>query len=189
MKMKLLLISIVTMLFITGCNIVSTSTTEIEDENIAYEFHMTNAFDSRFDLDLENRFIMTGENIEVRGTPDYSSSVNRVLSYQMVDVYAAAYVEDGKWVLIGFNARDTEHDNIGWVRVDDLMEYNEENYHLLRYPVTIREGCVDLQDGKKIEWNGPFWVTYLDGYAEISQEGGWFRYVGSDQIIYPPFEK
>lgn len=189
MKMKLLLLGLGIMLFINGCSTVCTSSNQKEDENIEYEFHMTNAFGSGFELDLENRFIMTGENVEVRGIPDSHAGVNRVLSYQMVDVYAAAYVQEGEWVLIGFNAIDAEHDNIGWVRVDDLMEYNEENYHLLRYPVTIKEGCVDFKNGTLIKWNGPFWVTYMDGYAEISEEGGLFHNVEPDQIIYPPFEK
>lgn len=159
------------------------------DFSTAYEFHMTNAMDSDLEFDLENRYIMTKEEVEVRGIPDFSASVNRVVSYQIVDVYAVAYVESGKWALIGFDPFDAAHDNIGWVPVEALMEYSEENYQLLNYPVTIQEGCVDLKSGELIVENGPFRVKYMDGSAEISDVGSWSRTVSVEQIIYPPFEK
>ena len=163
---------------------------EIEgDFSAEYEIHMTNALDSELEFDLENRYIMTKEEVEVRGIPDFSASVNRVVSYQIVDVYAVTYVEDGKWALIGFDPFDAAHDNIGWVPVEDLMEYSEENYQLLNYPVTIQEGCVDLKSGELIVENGPFRVKYMDGSAEISDVGSWSRMIAVDQIVYPPFEK
>lgn len=153
-----------------------------------FELHMTNAFDSDFELDYKNCYIMTAENTDVRGIPREYGAVNRTLSYQMVDVYAATYADDGKWVLIGFFCFDSAHDNMGWVKVSDLMEYNEENYLLLTYPVQVTEDCIDLNTGEPVQRDA-FEVHYIEDYAEILREGGRSYRVSPDDIIYPGFVK
>lgn len=152
-----------------------------EDENV---IHMSSA---NTGLDLENRYIMTGKEVEVRDRPRQSGYVLRTLSYQVVDVSAATYDYEGDiWVIVSFFCFDSASDNMGWVKLTDLMEYTEENYQLLRYPVKVREGCVDLETGEPVEWDA-FAVDYVDGYAIVGREGGRSYKVSPSDIIYPEF--
>ncbi len=188
MKVRLLLLIIGINLSLVSCGSNEVVNASKVDEDNSFEFHMTDAFDSNFELDIKNRYIMTSKEVEVRGIPDDMAEVNRVLSYQMVNVLAAAYVRDGKWALISFFCFDAAYDNIGWVRVSDLMEYKEDNYQLLRYPVTLKEGSIDLETGEIVELTQVS-VDYIDDYAIVRAEGGRSHEVDPDSIIYPPFEK
>ena len=149
------------------------------------EIHMSSAI-SNTGLDLESRYIMAGKDVDVRDRPRQSGYVLRNLSYQMVNVGAASYSDDGIWVLVSFFCFDSSQDNMGWVKVTDLMEYTEENYQLLRYPVKVREGCVDIETGEPVEWD-TFMVNYVDDYAIVSREGGRSYKVLPSEIIYPEF--
>ena len=156
------------------------------------EFHMTNALDSRLELDIDNRHIMTLEEVEVRGIPTTSATVNRTVTYQIVDVYAVVYGEnygeDDRWALIGFNPFDAAHDNIGWVKLSDLAEYTEENRELLYYPVQLTEDCKDIETGELINWTRAA-VEYTEDYAIISAEGGRSHKVKKECIVYPEYTK
>lgn len=154
-----------------------------------FEFHMTNGDTSDLKLDYRNRKIMTTENVEVRGIPREYGAVNQVLSYQMVTVHAVVYGEgEERWALVSFFCFDAAYDDIGWVEISDLIEYTEENYRLLRYPVQVREGCVDLDTGETVRWDA-FCVDYYEDYAVVGREGGRDYRVSVDDILYPDFTK
>lgn len=158
-------------------------------ESVNLEFHMTNAMDSNFELDIKNKRIMVLNEVGVRGIPSEAAKINRTLSYQLIDVLAAVYAEDNeKWALISFFCFDATYDDIGWVKVSDLAEYSEKNYHLLRYPVSLTDDCVDLQTGEIVKWDAVA-VEYIDNYAHVFAEGGWSHNVSTDSIVYPPFKK
>lgn len=154
-----------------------------------FEFHMVNGDTSDLKLDYRNRKIMTAENVEVRGIPCRYAAVNQELSYKMVTVHAVVYgAEDEMWALVSFFCFDAAYDDIGWVEVSDLLEYTEENYRLLRYPVQVKEGCVDLDTGEPVEWDA-FCVDYYEDYAVLGREGGRSYRVSPDDIIYPDITK
>ena len=74
---------------------------------------MTSAFDSEFELDYQNHYIMALKDVEVKGIPIDSIEPNRVLDYELVRVHAAVYAENEKWVLVSYFTFDGG-DNIGW---------------------------------------------------------------------------
>ena len=76
---------------------------------------MTNAFNSDFELDYQNYYIMALKDVEVRGVPIDSIEPNRVLNYELVGVHAAVYAENEKWVLVSYYTFDGS-DDIGWVK-------------------------------------------------------------------------
>ena len=168
--------------------LVEDDSTKIED----IEFHMVNALDSELELDIDNRHIMALEEVEVRGIPTISAAVNRIVTYQIVNVYAVIYGEnygeDDRWALIGFNCFDAAHDNIGWVKLSDLTEYTEENRELLYYPVYLSEDCKDIETGEQINWTKAA-VEYTEDYAIISAEGGSTHKVKKECIVYPEYTK
>lgn len=153
-----------------------------------FEFHMTTVPITELEIDYIDKKIMTAENVDVRGIPCEYGAVNRTLSYEMVKVYAAVYRDDGIWALICASNFDSALDDAGWVKISDLMEYTEDNYRLLRYPVQVREGCVDLDTGEPVEWDA-FCVDYIGDCAEVSREGGRSYRVSPDDIVYPGFMK
>ena len=165
---------------------------EVQVSTEPIEFHMVNALDSRLELDIDNRHIMTLEEVEVRGIPTTAATVNRTVTYQIVDVYAVAYAEnygeDDRWALIGFNPFDAAHDNIGWVKLIDLTEYTEENRDLLTYPIQLTEDCKDIETGELINWTRAA-VEYAEDYAIISSEGGRSHKVKKECIVYPEYTK
>ena len=168
----------------------------MEDNSV--DFHMTAVSkwilenEYGLDFDIYSSQIITSDNVEVRGLPNNAAKVNQLLFGQMVKVCAVVTWagDDNFWVLIEFNPFDAMYDNIGWVKLSDLMEYKEETKHLLRYPVTLKEGTVSLETGEVTRMNGSsVSVHYIDDAAYISAEGGWSDTVSPDSIIYPPFEK
>lgn len=169
---------------------------ELKDEIAAlnvdsiFELHMVDAFDSNFELDIDNKHIMTAENVAVRAIPDDRAVANRTLTYQMVTVRAAVYGPGGeKWALVSFVELDAISDNIGWVKVSELMEYGEDNYHLLTYPVELKEGTTDLQTGKKAHMDH-FKITQIgDDCVSVVSEGGQGYEVAPQAVVYPAFEK
>ena len=74
---------------------------------------MTSAFDSEFELDYQNHYIMALKDVEVKGIPIDSIESNRVLDYELVRVHAAVYAENEKWVLVSYFTFD-DGDEIGW---------------------------------------------------------------------------
>ena len=133
---------------------------------------------------------MTLENVAVRGIPDERCSVNQTLSYQLADVHAVVYAgsDEEKWALISFVTFDAWYDDIGWVKLSDLLEYTEESKKLLRYPVQVTEDCVDLKTGEAVKWDA-FEVIYEEDYAVLTREGGRSYTVDPKYIVYPSFEK
>ena len=159
-------------------------------KEVISELHMVDAFDSNFELDIENKHIMAAENVAVRAIPDDMAAANKTLTYQMVTVRAAVYGPgDEKWALVSFVELDTISDNIGWVKVSELMEYGEDNYHLLTYPVELKEGTTDLQTGKEAHMDH-FKITQIgDDRVSVVSAGGRGYEVAPQAVIYPAFEK
>lgn len=112
------------------------------------------------------------------------------LSYEMVNVHAVVYSEEypedekGRWALVSFVCFDSAHDNIGWVKFTELEQYTAENMRLLQYPVTVTEGCTDINTGEEVVWDA-FRVDYDDISAAVTREGGKVYRVDKDCIIYP----
>lgn len=189
MKAKFIIFAIILSTILISCGSHETAAASKKDINQGFELHMSDARDSNLELNIDDCYIMTVNEVGVRGIPSMEAEINRTLSYQMVDVDAVVYGENNeKWALINFFNFDSADDNIGWVKISELMEYTEENYSLLRYPVKVTENCVDLETGEKVEWD---WVAvdYCDGYAEVWREGGQSCKIDASCIIYPPFRK
>lgn len=82
------------MILLVGCGKSEDNTninTELEKEADVNEssgipqFRMTNAFNSDFELDYQNHYIMALNDVEVRGVPVDSIEPNRVLNYELVE--------------------------------------------------------------------------------------------------------
>ena len=168
----------------TNSNMESKNETVVNESLGIQQFRMTNAFDSNFELDYENHYIMALENVEVKGIPIDSIKYNRVLEYQLVRVHAAVYAGNEKWVLVSYLTFDGG-DDIGWVKVSDLTEYTNDTKEKLLFPVTVSADCKDIDTGEKVDDND--WkITSIEGeIITITKVGGIDRKVKLEDIVYP----
>lgn len=137
--------------------------------------------------------MMATELVEVKGLPSTKGNTNRILNHCLVDVIITVHSDEydleeetreDLWALISFFSFDSVKDTIGWVPINDLMFYSEENKMLLSYPVYLAEGCVDLDTGEAVSWDEVA-VEYKDNYAIVSWEGGNSHRVAPEYIVYP----
>ena len=165
----------------TNCNMESKNETVV---NGIQQFSMTKVFDSEFELDYQNHYIMALENVEVKGIPIDSIEYNRVLNYELVRVHAAVYAGNEKWVLVSYYTFDGG-DDIGWVKVSDLTEYTNDTKEKLLFPVTVSADCKDIDTGEKVDDND--WkITSIEGKnADIVKVGGICHKVKLEDIVYP----
>ena len=168
----------------TNSNMESKNETVVNESLGIQQFRMTNAFDSNFELDYENHYIMALENVEVKGIPIDSIEPNRVLNYELVRVHAAVYAGNEKWVLVSYLTFDGG-DNIGWVKVSDLTEYTNDTKEKLLFPVTVSADCKDIDTGEKVDDND--WkITSIEGkIITITKVGGIDHKVKLEDIVYP----
>ncbi len=92
------------------------------------------------------------------------------------------------WVLVEFMEMDTGLDTVGWVSIDDLVEYTEDTKHLLRYPVSLTDNAINVETGKPPEkyfMNNVYITSYDGDYVNINTEGGRGIKVHKDHVIYP----
>jgi predicted small secreted protein len=148
------------------------------------QFRMTKVFDSEFELDYQNHYIMALENVEVKGIPIDSIEYNRVLNYELVRVHAAVHAQNEEWVLVSYLTFDGG-DDIGWVKVSDLTEYTNDTKEKLLFPVTVSADCKDIDTGEKVDDND--WkITSIEGeIITITKVGGIDRKVKLEDIVYP----
>lgn len=136
--------------------------------------------------------VMLGDNVTLRFSPSEDSETYNEISHFLVTLIAVVRTdhfdqpenEDGLWGLVYCFQLDNSVDNVGWVPFRELTEYSEENKHLLRYPVQLKEGCKDLDTGDEVKWDNVL-VTYEEDYAIVSWEGGHNHRVSPDDIVYP----
>ena len=147
-------------------------------------WNMMNALGSEFELDYQNCYIMALENVEVKYIPSDDVETIYKLNNELVKIHAAAYGEPEKWVLVSYASTMDGGGNMGWVKISGLTEYTEENKALLRYPVTVKEGCKDAETGKELmPWEYALGAQTGE-YVEIGNEAGSFLVKPGD-IIYP----
>ena len=168
----------------TNSNMESKNETVVNESLGIQQFRMTNAFDSNFELDYENHYIMALEDVEVKGIPIDSIEPNRVLDYQLVRVHAAVYAGNEKWVLVSYLTFDGG-DNIGWVKVSDLTEYTNDTKEKLLFPVTVSADCKDIDTGEKVD-DDDWKITSIEGeIVTITRVGGRDQKVRLEDIVYP----
>lgn len=155
-KTNILIFILFAMILLFGCGKSEDNTNSdmesknetVVNENLGIQqFRMTSAFDSEFELDYQNHYIMALKDVEVKGIPIDSIEPNRVLDYELVRVHAAVYAENEKWVLVSYYTFDGG-DDIGWVKVSDLTEYTDDIKEKLLFPVTVSVGCKDIDTGE-----------------------------------------
>ena len=168
----------------TNINIESKKETVINESLEILQFRMTNAFNSDFELDYQNHYIMALKDVEVRGVPINSIEPNRVLNYELVGVHAAVYAENEKWVLVSYYTFDGS-DDIGWVKVSDLTEYTNDTKEKLMFPVNVSVSCKDIDTGEEVA-NDDWRITSIEGKnANITKVGGIYNKVKLEDIVYP----
>ncbi len=136
--------------------------------------------------------VMLKEDITLRCCPVHDTKSYVEASYFLVTVITTVRTDnfenpdeiEGLWALVLLPTLDTAMDNVGWVPYRDLEVYTEENKHLLRYPVHLRDGTVDLDTGEEVKWDEVL-VEYEDDYAIVMWEGGNIHKVSVDSIVYP----
>ena len=144
-----------------------------------------------YNLDMPRK-VMLGDNVTLRFSPSEDSETYNEISHFLVTLMAVVRMdhfdqpenEDGLWGLVYCFQLDNSLDNVGWVPFREFTEYTEENKHLLRYPVQLKEGCVDLDTGEEVKWDNVL-VTFEEDYAIVSWEGGHNHRVSPDDIVYP----
>ena len=153
--------------------------------------------ESGFLKNIQDKKYMTGPNVPIRKAPSDNSAFNGIntLSYDMVDIIYAANtivssaeeeVEEGIWILVQFHSSEPE-DTLGWVRWKELIEYTDENKHLLHSPVKVSKEAIDLDTGKPVD---PLFyslgkVRLEEDYATIHIEGGLSCRIEKKYVIYP----
>lgn len=192
-KTNILIFILFTMILLVGCgklednansNMESENETVVNENSEILQFRMTNAFNSDFELDYLNYYIMALKDVEVRGIPIDSIEPNRVLNYELVRVHAAVYGENEKWVLVSYYTFDGG-DDIGWVKVSDLTEYTNDTKEKLLFPVNVSVDCKDIDTGEKVaddDWR----ITSVEGkIVTITKVGGIDHKVRLEDIVYP----
>ena len=165
----------------TNSNMESKNETVV---NGIQQFSMTKVFDSEFELDYQNHYIMALVNVEVKGIPIDSIEYNRVLNYELVRVHAAVYAQNEKWVLVSYYTFDGG-DDIGWVKVSDLTEYTNDTKEKLLFPVTVSADCKDIDTGEKVD-DDDWKITSFEGeIITITRVGGRDQKVRLEDIVYP----
>ena len=192
-KTNILIFILFTMILLVGCgksedntnsNMGSKNETVVNENLGIQQFRMTNAFNSDFELDYQNHYIMALKDVEVRGIPIDSIEPHRVLNYELVRVHAAVYGENEKWVLVSYYTFDGG-DDIGWVKVSDLTEYTNDTKEKLLFPVNVSVDCKDIDTGEKVaddDWR----ITSIEGkIVTITKVGGIDQKVRLEDIVYP----
>ena len=140
--------------------------------------------DSELELDYKNHHIMALGKVEAKAIPVDAADTLYELNYELVKILAAVYGDDEIWALVRYASTMDGGGNMGWVKVSGLTEYTEENKALLRYPVTVKEGCKDAETGKELmPWEYAL-GAHTGEYVEIGNEAGSFL-VKPEDIIYP----
>ncbi len=196
-KNKVLILILFVMMLMIGCGSLENKTNINAEENNEtvgndsteiLQLRMTNAFNSDFELDYRNHYIMALEEVEVRGIPADSIKPNRVLNYELVRIHAAVYAENEKWVLVSYYTFDGS-DDIGWVKVSDLTEYTNDTKEKLTFPVSVSDDCKDIDTGEKVvkdDWR----ITSIEGeHVNITRVGGIYNKVKLEDIVYPDTTK
>lgn len=146
---------------------------------------------------------MTGENVKVRKVPyntELENMTSNWLSYKRVDIECIVLGEyneeedrdkvfkqyNDPWALISFYSSDTALDTVGWVQLNELVEYTEDTKQFLNGPVSLAEGAVDANTGKPVEFKSGLFVTDEEGdYVLLFAAGGIEYKVHKDYVIYP----
>lgn len=192
-KNNVIIFILLTIMLFIGCGKAEDSTTigidsnnetPVKESEEIPQFSMTNAFDSNFELDYQNHYIMALKDVEVKGIPIDSIEPNRILDYELVRVHAAVYADNEKWVLISYYTFDGG-DDIGWVKVSDLIEYTDDTKEKLLFPVNVSVDCKDVDTGEIVDSN--HWlITSMEGeYVHITKVGGRGHKVKLEDIVYP----
>lgn len=168
----------------TNSNMESKNETVVNESLGIQQFRMTKVFDSDFELDYQNHYIMALKDVEVKGIPMDSIEYNRVLNYELVRVHAAVYAQNEKWVLVSYYTFDGG-DDIGWVKVSDLTEYTNDTKEKLLFPVTVSADCKDIDTGEKVD-DDDWKITSIEGeIITITRVGGRDQKVRLEDIVYP----
>lgn len=193
MKTNILIFNLFLMILLVGCgasndhsniNTESENVTVVKENQKISQFRMTNAFDSEFELDYQNYYIMALQDVEVKGIPIDSIEYNRILNYQLVRVHAAVHTENGTWVLVSYYTFDGG-DDIGWVKVSDLTEYTNDTKDKLLFPVDVSSDCKDVDTGEKVS-SDDWLITSIEGeIVNITRVGGRSNKVKLEDIVYP----
>ena len=192
-KTNILIFILFAMILLFGCgksedktnrNRESKNETVVSESLGIQQFRMTSAFDSEFELDYQNHYIMALKDVEVKGIPIDCIEPNRVLDYELVRVHAAVYAENEKWVLVSYFTFDGS-DDIGWVKVSDLTEYTDDTKEKLLFPVNVSVDCMDIDTGEKVD-DDDWRITSVEGkIVTITKVGGIDRKVKLEDIVYP----
>ena len=168
----------------------TTETTEpaATEPQLELPWNMMSALDSNFELDYKNHYIMALESVEVKYIPSDDVETIYELNNELVQINAAIYGDSEKWVLVRYASTMDGGGNMGWVKISGLTEYTEENKALLRFPVTVKEGCKDAETGKELQ-RFEYAMGDPDGeYVRIGNEFGSFTVKVKD-IVYPSTTK
>lgn len=98
-------------------------------------------------------------------------------------------IED--WLLIHFQVVSTPESNIGWVPVSSVVEYTEDNYTSISFPLKLKsDGIFYSNSGAEdatIDKSSMFSVNSIssDGMLNVSGVGGWNARVHPEDIAYP----
>lgn len=144
---------------------------------------------------LYDRKWMAEEKVELRKVPvdtDISDVKLTDLSYDMVNVMGVvnAFDDEGwdyiPWALVWYESQETAFDTVGWVRVEELLEYTEETMYLLKSPIYLAEGTIDSETNEIVEEKeGLAIIDYQGDYVKLFATGGKIYRVHKDYIIYP----
>lgn len=139
---------------------------------------------------------MTSGEISIRKVPSNKEEefvYNSLGAYRLVEpqyvVWAEDYEKDSfddMWVLIRFESAETLLNAVGWVQLNELEEYTEESRYKCSGPLDLKEGTVDLDTGKKVEFiQGVFIDKEYDDSVRTVSAGGNFARVKREDLIYP----
>lgn len=177
--------------------------TELDRINqILSEIHMQPDGAGEYDKYLEKKW-MAGYNVKVRKVPyntELDNMISNWLSYTRVDIECIVLGEyneeedrdkvfkqyNDPWALISFYSTDTALDTVGWVQLNELVEYTEDTKQFLNGPVSLAEGAIDVNTGKLVEFKTLLSIVEYEGdYVLLSSAGGVVYKVFKDYVIYP----
>lgn len=172
---------------------------EIEEKIANFHMQPPNSEDWKA---LSGKKMMSKENVPLRKIPsdneDFYTGI--ILSYDNVKAHAMVVEtmtdlqdptwlsKDRNWVLVSIYTFGESVDSYGWVRLSELMEYNEDTMYLYQGPFFVSEDAIDLETGELAHSSlrGHYVsVEFMEDCAKVSTHGGIYCYVDKKYVTYP----
>lgn len=148
-------------------------------------------------------YVLVQNEIFIKMLPyDNAQNINIAFEKSLVRVLDKAQFQSDKeiandryWYYVEVTVYDTPLNTRGWIRVEETVPYTKENQHLVKSPISIKDGSKIYENSNPVdnknaeftlsEYEGGMIEEHRDGYVRVMSIGGrdfWTKY---ENVIYP----